>query len=66
MTQFTREEAIVAAAALTPVIQALKNLLDNPMLQLPEGIVDWEKAKELLLLHCSALRALNNIIVTGQ
>ena len=61
MRQLTREEARIAAEAVMPVCQALENLLDNPVLQLPEGIVDWEKAKELQLLHRGALRALNNI-----
>ena len=61
MTQLTKEEALAAAAAVRPVCEALENLLDNPVLQLPEGIVDWEKAKELQLLHRGALLALQNI-----
>jgi hypothetical protein len=62
MTQLTKEEALAAAAAVRPVCIALENLLDNPVLQLPEGIVDWEKAKVLQLVHRSALLTLNNIV----
>jgi hypothetical protein len=62
MTQLTKEEAIIVAAAVRPVCEALENLLENPVLQLPEGIVDWEKAKALQLLHRDALRKLANIV----
>jgi len=61
MTQLTKEEALAAAAAVRPVCIALENLLDNPVLQLPEGIVDWEKAKALQLLHRRAYHQLQNM-----
>jgi hypothetical protein len=65
MTQLTKEEALAAAAAVRPVCEALEDLLDNPVLQLPEGVVNWEKAKELQLVHRGALLTLNNI-AAGQ
>lgn len=61
MTQLTQDQAFVAHAALAPRVQALCDLLDNPVLQLPEGIVDWRAAKEQLGLHREAMAALLDI-----
>ena len=44
--KLTADQADVAAAALLPRLSALRSLLENPILQLPDGIVDWEKAKQ--------------------
>jgi hypothetical protein len=63
MIQLTKEEALAAAAAVLTVCEALENLLDNPALQLPEGIVDWEKAKALQLVHRTAYHQLQNMAV---
>jgi len=65
MTQLTKQEALVAAAAVQPVCAALENLLDNPVLQLPDGIVDWEKAEEVLRVHRTAYAALVCIASDG-
>ena len=61
MIQLSREQAQVAAAALAPRVQALRDLLAHPMLQLPDGIVAWDHVPKQLDLHHSALLALQNI-----
>ena len=57
-----RDEAQVAIEALIPRKRAIEDLLENPVLQLPEGIVDWEKARQQLLLHRGAIVELENIV----
>ena len=59
--QLTRDQAFAAHAALAPRAQALCDLLDNPVLQLPEGIVNWKAAKEQLGLHRAAMAVLLDI-----
>jgi hypothetical protein len=65
MIELNKAQARAAVAALEPRYQALRDLLTNPMLQLPDGIVAWDHAKAQLELHRTALLALQNIAV-GQ
>ena len=59
------DEAWIALQALIPRKKALEELLENPMLQLPEGIVDLKKAKQQLLLHHEAMVELSIIAELG-
>ena len=61
MIELNQAQAAAAVAALEPRYQALRDLLTNPMLQLPDGIVAWDHAKTELELHRTALLALQNI-----
>ena len=61
--ELNQAQARAAVAALEPRYHALRDLLTNPMLQLPEGIVAWDNAKAELELHRTALLALQNIAV---
>jgi hypothetical protein len=60
-----RDEARVAIAALVPRKRAIEQLLEYPILQLPEGIVNWEQAKQQLQLHHEAIVELENITAFG-
>jgi hypothetical protein len=60
MIQLSKEQAAVAAAAVLPRVHALRGLLDNPALQLPDDIIDWRKVHDQLTLHTQAFNALKN------
>jgi len=57
----TQEQAIVAAAAMAPRVQALGELLLQQVQLLPEGNSDWTTTREQLDLEHGALMALQNI-----
>jgi hypothetical protein len=65
MIELNKAQARAAIAAMEPRYQALRDLLSNPMLQLPDGLVAWDHAKTQLELHRTAILALQNIAV-GQ
>lgn len=64
MIELNQAQAAAAVAALEPRYQALRDLLANPMLQLPDGIVAWDQAKTQLELHRTAILALQNMAVS--
>jgi hypothetical protein len=57
----TQEQTELAIAALLPRYEAIQELLDNPVMQLPNGIVDWEEAKKQCSLHRLTLIELQNM-----
>jgi hypothetical protein len=57
-----RAQARVAAAALAPQVQALKELLAKQVRLLPPGNDDWFRTQERLDLEQGALVALYSIV----
>lgn len=57
----SQEQAIAAAAAMAPRVQALEELLAQQVQLLPEGNSDWAITREQLDLERGALMTLYNI-----
>jgi hypothetical protein len=61
MIQLSKDEALIAAAAVGAKVLALEHLMDNAPDGLPEGIIDWTKVSELRATYHKAWVKLTNI-----
>lgn len=57
----TREQALAAAAALAPRVQALEEMLRMQVALLPPGNGAWAATREQLEVHHGAYLALQNM-----